>query len=102
MNEKKTLFKVSNWQSADSGEPPTFDGDTPDRYYGYFLNAFGEQLIFEYNRTTREGNLWHGDAGWSQSHSVTDGTAPGLVLSDGEKLWLRACWLEAAPNLPND
>lgn len=102
MSEKKTLFQVSNRQSAASGEPPFFDGDTPDCYYGYFLNVFGEQLIFEYNRATKAGKLWHGDAGWERSYPVTDRTAPGLILSDGEKMWLRACWLEAVPKPLND
>lgn len=98
MSDRKTLFKISNWQSTVSGEPPFFDGDVPDHYYGYFQNTFGEQLIFEYNRATQEGKLWHGDAGWERNYPVTDGIAPGLILSDGEKMWLRACWLEAVPN----
>jgi len=95
MAEQKTLFRVSNRQSADSGEPPCIDGDTPGRYYGYFQNAFGEQLVFEYDRESKTARVWHGDAGWERSFLVIDGKAPALVLSEDEQLWLRACWVAA-------
>ena len=92
--EKQTLFRVGNKQLPASGEPPFFDGDTPGRYYGYFQNSYGEQLIFEYNYETKQGTLWHGDAGWDQSFSVIDGNAQDIILSEAERLWLRACWHE--------
>jgi hypothetical protein len=34
-----------------------------------------------------------GDAGWHDVHRVHDGRAEGLVLTESEALWLRACWL---------
>ena len=94
-NQHPALFRVSNRQKPDSGQPPFFDGDAPGRYYGYFLNSYGEQLIFEYNRETKQATLWHGDAGWDAPYSVVDGQAEDLVLSEDEQLWLRACWAAA-------
>ena len=95
-NQHPALFRVSNRQKPGSGEPPFFDGDTRGRYYGYFLNGYGEQLIFEYNRETQQATLWHGDAGWDAPYSVVDGQAGDLVLSEAERLWLRACWAAAS------
>lgn len=95
-SQRPTLFRVSNKQKTDNGQPPSFDGDTPNRYYGYFMNSYGEQLIFEYNRETRQGTLWHGDAGWDVSNPVVDGQAPELILAKDELLWLRACWISAS------
>ncbi len=98
MADKGLLFRVSNKHVPDSGTPPQFDGDTENRYYGYFQNTFGEQLIFEYDRASKEARLWHGDAGWDKPNPVIDGSAPNLVLAEDESSWLKACW--AAVNTP--
>ncbi len=95
MADKGLLFRVSNKHVPDSGTPPQFDGDTENRYYGYFQNTFGEQLIFEYDRDTKKAHLWHGDAGWERSFQVEGGEAPELVLDEIEKAWLKACWIVA-------
>ncbi len=94
-DDKSLLFRVSNKHVPDSGTPPQFDGDTQNRYYGYFQNTFGEQLIFEYDHVSKQARLWHGDAGWDKPYPVVNENVSGLILSEGEQLWLRACWLEA-------
>ena len=47
--DRKPLFKASNHHVADSGEPPFFDADTAGKYFGYFQNEYGEQLVFVYD-----------------------------------------------------
>ncbi len=89
------LFHVRNKHSAACGEPPSIDGNTPNRYHAYFENAQGEQLIFVYDRETNSGTLYHGDLGWDKPRSVADGTCPSVVLDEAESLWLRACWMAA-------
>jgi hypothetical protein len=95
MASKARLFSVSNHHGAGSGEPPQIDGDTKGRYHGYFENEYGEQVVFVYDRQTKKGDLWMGDAGWDRSMAVVDGEARDLVLNEAETLWLKACWLAA-------
>ena len=90
--EKRPLFSVSNRHVTDSGEPPFFDGDSRDTYFSYFANEYGEQLIFTYTYADQKATVYHGDAGWDHPVPVIDGEA-GLILSDAEKLWVRACWM---------
>lgn len=93
---KPILFSVRNKQSPACGEPPSIDGNTPNRYHAYFENDLGEQLIFVYDRETDTGTLYHGDLGWEHPQTVEEGgLVPNLVLDDAETLWLRACWLAA-------
>ena len=68
------------------------NGDEPNTYHSYFENAYGEQLIFAYNRETKQGRLWHGDAGWEKAYSVVHGRVPDLILSKEEQIWLQVCW----------
>jgi len=86
------VFQVRNKHWSDSGKPPQIDGNTQGKYHGYFENSYGEQLIFVYDRETKSGTLWHGDAGWEKSYKVIDGLAPELMLSEQEEMWLQACW----------
>lgn len=92
MTDQKNLFSVSNRHSPESGLPPQFDADTPARYHGYFENEHGEQMVFVYDRESRTGKLWMGDAGWEQGYNVVDGLVPVLILSELEEMWLQACW----------
>ena len=39
-----------------------------------------------------------GDAGWAAPYTVVDGAVPDLVLSETERLWVRACWQAATAN----
>lgn len=59
---------------------------------GYFENRYGEQWIFTYDRENETAVLRGGDTGWNSGFSVVDGVAEGLILSNEEQLWLRACW----------
>jgi len=90
---KGILFHVRNKQSASSGQPPSIDGNTPNRYHAYFENAQGEQLIFIYDREADTGTLYHGDLGWNEPRPVLDGKCPSVVLDEAETMWLRACWM---------
>lgn len=92
------LFRVSNHQVPDSGEPPTIDGDAARRYHSCFENASKEQQMFVYDYDTQQGVVWHGDAGWQRPFPVNEGKAPGRILDEAEQLWLKACWLAAQPH----
>ena len=37
-----------------------------------------------------------GDSGWREFHRVVDGQAEGVILTESEAAWIRACWLAAA------
>lgn len=92
LKHEQLLFSVSNKHSPNSGEPTHFNADIPGRYYGYFENEHGEQMVFVYDRNTRIGQLWAGDYSWQKPVKVVDGLSPELMLSDAEETWLQACW----------
>ena len=87
------LFEVSNHHVEGAGEPPVVDGDEPGIYFGYFANEYGEQAIYTYDHETGEATLRMGDAGWHDVHRVVNGEVAGLLLSNAELSWLRACWM---------
>jgi hypothetical protein len=87
------LLTVSNHHTAACGEPPAVDGDAPGTYVGYLANEYGEQAIYTYDHETGEATIRMGDAGWHDVHRIRDGQAEGLVLTETEAMWLRACWL---------
>jgi len=89
------LFQVRNHHSAACGTPPYLDELLPNQYLGYFENQYGEQALFVYDRDSNQAVLYLGDAGWETSHIVVDGAVPDLVLSESERLWVRACWQAA-------
>jgi hypothetical protein len=92
------LFSVRNHHSAECGIPPRVDDRGAGRYVGYFENQYGEQAVFVYDRDSNQAVLYLGDAGWETPHSVVDSAAPDLVLSEAERLWVRACWQAATAN----
>ena len=92
------LFSVHNHHSADCGTPPRIDDHSPSRYLGYFENQHGEQAAFVYDRDSSQAIVYIGDAGWEARHAVVDGAVPDLVLSETERLWVRACWQAATAN----
>ena len=92
------LFSVRNHHSAECGSSPYIDDRSPSQYLGYFENQHGEQALFVYDRDAREAILYVGDAGWDAPHRVVDGVVPDLVLSETERLWVRACWQAALVN----
>jgi hypothetical protein len=92
------LLQVGNHHTAASGPPPHIDDRSPSQYLGYFENQHGEQAVFVYDRDSNHAVLYLGDAGWETPHAVVDGDVPDLVLSEAERLWLRACWQAATAN----
>jgi hypothetical protein len=88
----KYIFRVRNRHAASLGEPPEIDGNTRNRYHGYFENEYGDQAIFIYDYEKRTGTLWLGDAGWERSFDVVDGKVPKLELGLNEMVWLQICW----------
>jgi len=96
--DDRPLFCVRNHHIAASGPPPYIDDRSSSQYLGYFENHYGEQAVFVYDRDSNQAVLYLGDAGWETSHIVIDGAAPDLVLSEVERLWVRACWQAAAAN----
>jgi len=92
------LFQVRNHHSASCGPSPHIDDHSPSQYLGYFENQHGEQAVFVYDRDSRQAIVYVGDAGWGISHAVVDGAVPDLILSETERLWVRACWQAAIVN----
>ena len=89
------IFTVTNYHTENCGTPPRIDDSAPNCYRGYFENEYGEQAIFVYDRTTHQGTLYLGDAGWERQYPVVDGTVTELILGVSEALWLAACWKAA-------
>ena len=92
------LLHVRNHHSAECGTPPHIDDVRAGQYLGYFENEYGEQAVFVYDRDSSQAILYLGDAGWQTPHAVVDGGVPDLVLSETERLWVRACWQAATAN----
>lgn len=86
------LLKIRNHHSLSCGDPPIIDDDSDQCYVGYFENIHGEQWIFTLDRRTGTSTVRGGDAGWNSVFNVIDGIAEGLVITEDEQLWLRACW----------
>ena len=98
LGSRTDVAQVRNHESARSGPPPHIDDLRPSHYLGYFENEHGEQAVFVFDRDSNQAVLYLGDAGWETSHIVIDGAAPDLVLSEVERLWVRACWQAATAN----
>jgi hypothetical protein len=92
---ERPLFRVSNHHTDDCGAAPAVDGDERGKYFGYFANPHGEQAVFLYDHQTHEASVWMGDAGWGDAHRVVDGRVEGIILTESETAWVRACWLAA-------
>ena len=90
------LFRISNHHTEDCGQPPAIDGDGTGKYVGYFANQYGEQSLFVYDYQTHEASVWMGETGWGKAHRVVDGRREGIILTESEATWIRACWLAAA------
>ena len=59
-----------------------------------YTNEYGEQWIFEYDSLTGEGILKGSEINW-KSYKVIEGKVPGLLLNDGELIWLKETWKKA-------
>ena len=89
------LLQIRNHHSVACGDPPIINSDDANIYLGYFENAFGEQWVFSFDRSTGKAELRGGDIGWNTVHEVRGGEARGVVLGPGEATWLQACWKAA-------
>jgi hypothetical protein len=46
----------------------------------------------------KPSSTWATLVGWDAPYGVVDGAVPDLVLSETERLWVRACWQAATAN----
>ncbi|MER5216593.1 hypothetical protein ABT063_40195 [Streptomyces sp. NPDC002838] len=78
-------------------------GEITDKdYVGYFMNEYGEELVFAQRRGEKAARLWHSDADWKMflvgDHSIRlDGPMDGmitvadLIINREEATWLSSC-----------
>ncbi|MCT7354283.1 hypothetical protein N4P33_19310 [Streptomyces sp. 15-116A] len=78
-------------------------GEITDKdYVGYFMNEYGEELVFAQRRGEKSARLWHSDADWEMflvgDHSIRlDGPMDGmitvadLIINREEATWLSSC-----------
>ncbi|MGW4285547.1 hypothetical protein ACWEIK_01220 [Streptomyces sp. NPDC004673] len=78
-------------------------GEITDKdYVGYFMNEYGEELVFAQRRGQKTARLWHSDADWEMylvgDHSIRlDGPMDGmitvadLIINREEATWLSSC-----------
>jgi hypothetical protein len=79
------LFRVNNHHIEAAGQPPNID-ENDGNYHGYFENEYGEQALFVYDRESKIGTLYMGDAGWERAFRVEGGLVKDLVLNMQESL----------------
>jgi hypothetical protein len=91
------LLKIHNYHTPACGDPPIIDGETGNKYVGYFENPFGEQWIFTFDYDNGTAILRGGDVGWNEVFDVTDGSTGDLILGRAEQWWLQACLLASQP-----
>ena len=81
-----------------SAAPPVIEERT-GRYLGYFVNKFGEQLVFVHDDGDPHATLFHGDVDW-EPRLITDvdgrPDAGGLILNEEEGAFVIACWIATA------
>ena len=73
--------------------------ERPGRYLGYFVNKFGEQLVFVYDDGDVHATLLHDDVDWEPCLiSDVDGRpdAGDLILNEEEGAFVIACWVATA------
>ncbi|MFJ8805477.1 hypothetical protein [Streptomyces sp. NPDC102490] len=75
---------------------------TDEDYVGYFMNEYGEELVFAQRRGEKNARLWHSDTDWEMylvgDHSIRfDGPMDGmitvadLIINREEATWLSSC-----------
>jgi len=89
------LFVMKNVQAESCGAPPYFENENPNLRRSYFENLFGEQWVFIYDMESGSCTVRSGDAGWDNVYEVREGQVPGLIIHEGEALWVMACYIEA-------
>ncbi|MGR6997196.1 hypothetical protein ACU686_02245 [Yinghuangia aomiensis] len=69
---------------------------------GYFMNEYGEELVFAQSPDERTARLWHSDADWQlyrvgddsiRVGQMMDGmiTVEDLIINQPEATWLSSC-----------
>jgi len=91
MSKQQILLTIHNRHNISCGTPPEWS-NCDGRYYGYFVNEYGDQWVFVYDHKTHIATLCGGDAGWEAEHRVVEGNVPSLFLGQAEADWLSACW----------
>jgi hypothetical protein len=89
------LLRLTNHHSAVA---PLIQ-ERPGRYLGYFVNKFGEQLVFVHDDGERDAAVLHGDVDWEPRRIIdADGLpdAGDLILNDEERAFVIACWIATA------
>jgi hypothetical protein len=73
--------------------------ERPGRYLGYFVNKFGEQLVFVHDDGDAHATLFHGDVDW-EPRLITDvdgrPDAGDLILNEEEGVFVIGCWIATA------
>jgi hypothetical protein len=92
------LFQVRNHHSAECGIPPHINDVHPNQYQGYLRTSMASRPCSSMTVTPAKPSCtWATQAGRCHT-TVVDGGVPDLVLSEIERLWVRACWQAATAN----
>ena len=90
----ETVLTVINKHIKQCGPPPNLT--TGGKYTAYFENEHGEQLVFQFDKVSKTGILWHGDYSWEYPLDVVNGIVSIIILSATELAWLKLVWDVAA------
>jgi len=83
------VLTVPNRHYEGCGKPPELKAE--GCYTAYFENDYGEQMVFQYDYTTKKGTLWHGDYSWDSPVEVMGGGTT-LVMGEEDRAWLQLVW----------
>jgi len=83
------VLTVPNFHYKCCGKPP--DLNAGGCYTAYFENNCGEQIVFQYDFSSKKGTLWHGDYGWDIPVPVMGGGTT-MIMSKEEREWLHLVW----------
>ena len=73
--------------------------ERPGRYLGYFVNKFGEELVFVHDDGGADATVFCGDVDWEPRRIIdVDGLpdAGDLILNEEERMFVVACWVATA------
>ena len=89
------LLRLTNQHTV---APPVVE-ERPGRYLGYFVNKFGEQLVFVHDEGDAHATVFLGDVDW-EPRLITDvggwPDAGELILNKEEGAFVFACWIATA------
>ena len=76
------------------------DGRKVDKFKSEHVGEHGDLWVFEYDYSTNTGIVKGPDVEW-QSYAVIEGEALWLILTEGERAWLKSSWEAATSHLTN-